>query len=242
MISTTLRAYATRAVAGLALAALLALPLLASSMRSQAKVPVGGDFPIAGAARVIDGDTIAIGDQRIRLEGIDAPEASQRCAGTRGDWPCGQAAASELVRLVAGRQVHCESKGRDKYGRVLGLCFADGVELNAEMVRRGLAWAFVRYSTAYVGIEAEARASKTGVWQGEAQPAWEYRAARWASAGPSAPEGCAIKGNVTRNGRIYHMPWSPWYDQIRVEPDKGKRWFCTEAEALAAGWRPVRIR
>ena len=56
---------------------------------------------------------------------------------------------------------------------------------------------------------------------------------------PQAPSGCAIKGNVTKNGRIYHMPWSPWYAQIKIEPDKGKRWFCTEAEALAAGWRPV---
>ena len=55
----------------------------------------------------------------------------------------------------------------------------------------------------------------------------------------AAPEGCAIKGNVTRNGRIYHMPWSPWYAQIKMEPDKGKRWFCSEAEAVAAGWRPV---
>ena len=70
-------------------------------------------------------------------------------------------------------------------------------------------------------------------------PAWEYRAQRWTAAEPQAPHGCAIKGNVTRNGRIYHMPWSPWYAQIRIEPDKGKRWFCTEAEALAAGWRPV---
>jgi hypothetical protein len=70
-------------------------------------------------------------------------------------------------------------------------------------------------------------------------PAWEFRARRWAAAEGAAPEGCAIKGNVTRNGRIYHMPWSPWYPQTRIETDKGKRWFCTEAEALAAGWRPV---
>ena len=62
---------------------------------------------------------------------------------------------------------------------------------------------------------------------------------RWAAAEQQAPEGCAIKGNVTKHGSIYHMPWSPWYAQIKIEPDKGKRWFCTEAEALAAGWRPV---
>ena len=82
---------------------------------------------------------------------------------------------------------------------------------------------------------------RIGIWQGEAQPAWEYRAQRWTGAEPKAPQGCAIKGNVTANGKIYHMPWSPWYAQIKMDPDKGRRWFCTEAEALAAGWRPVNI-
>jgi hypothetical protein len=67
-----------------------------------------------------------------------------------------------------------------------------------------------------------------------------FRAAgRWAAAEPSAPEGCAIKGNVTSNGRIYHMPWSPWYAKVRIEPAKGERWFCSEAEAAGAGFRPA---
>ena len=73
------------------------------------------------------------------------------------------------------------------------------------------------------------------------QAPWDYRAKRWAAAEQKAPEGCAIKGNITKNGRIYHMPWSPWYAQIKIDADKGKRWFCTEAEALAAGWRPVQV-
>ena len=108
------------------------------------------------------------------------------------------------------------------------------------MVRQGWAWAFVRYSTSYVPEEAAARADGLGIWQGEAMPAWEFRSRRWATAEPQAPQGCAIKGNITKHGRIYHMPWSPWYAQIRMEAgDKGKRWFCTEAEAVAAGWRPV---
>ena len=108
------------------------------------------------------------------------------------------------------------------------------------MVRQGWAWAFVRYSTSYVPEEAAAKAEGLGIWQGEAMPAWEFRSRRWATAEPAAPQGCAIKGNITKHGRIYHMPWSPWYAQIRMEAgDKGKRWFCTEAEAVAAGWRPV---
>ena len=241
MIDSTILAYATRQFGAAVLAAGLALPLI-SWNRSDARPLPAPSAAVSGQAKVIDGDTIDIDGVRIRLEGIDAPEATQTC-GRRwiGSWGCGEAAATELAKLVTAQPVTCESRGTDKYGRMLGSCFAGGLDINAEMVKRGLAWAFVKYSTAYQTVEADARARKAGIWQGEAQPPWEYRQARWATAEGTAPEGCAIKGNVTANGRIYHMPWSPRYDQIRMELDKGKRWFCTEAEAVAAGWRPVQI-
>lgn len=241
MIDSTIIGYATRQLGAAALAAALALPLMFWNGLDARPLPAISPA-VSGSAKVIDGDTIDIGGTRVRLEGIDAPEAAQTC-GQRwiGTWPCGQAASTELARLVNGTQVDCDSRGIDKYGRMLGVCFADGRDINAEMVRRGLAWAFVKYSTTYERVEADARTRKVGIWQGEAQPPWEYRHARWSTAEPAAPQGCAIKGNLTANGRIYHMPWSPWYDQIRMDPDKGKRWFCTEAEAVAAGWRPVQI-
>ena len=203
-----------------------------------------GSGAIVGAARVIDGDTIVIDGTRIRLEGIDAPEAGQSCQRKWfGAWSCGTVATAALAKLIDGRTIACEGRGLDKYGRTLGVCFAGGVELNAEMVRRGYAWAFVRYSSAYVAHEAEARAAKAGIWEGLAQPAWDFRAGRWQVAETAAPEGCAIKGNVTGSGRIYHMPWSPWYDKVRMDDmGKGKRWFCSETEALAAGWRPAQTR
>ena len=242
MIDSTMLTYATRQFGAALLAALLALPLASRTgldARPLPPAPVG----VSGSAKVIDGDTIEIQNTRIRLEGIDAPEATQTC-GRRwiGTWPCGQAAATEIGRLVDGQQVDCASRGTDKYGRMLGICVAGGRDINAEMVSRGLAWAFVKYSTTYEGAEADARARKVGIWQGEAQPPWEFRQARWATAEGTAPAGCAIKGNVTANGRIYHMPWSPWYDQIRIEPDKDERWFCSEADAVTAGWRPVQMR
>lgn len=242
MIDSTISVCATRCAGALVVAAVLALPL-ALSDKPNARTAASLPDHISGIAHVIDGDTISIGDARIRLEGIDAPEASQTC-GRRwfGTWPCGQAAADELARMLDGHQVRCDTRGVDKYDRMLGVCFVDAKDVNAEMVRRGLAWAFVKYSTTYVAIEAEARAQKIGIWQGEAQPAWDYRHQRWSSVESSAPAGCAIKGNITKNGRIYHMPWSPWYDQIKIEPEKGKRWFCSEGEAMAAGWRPVQIR
>ena len=201
-----------------------------------------GQADLAGVAKVVDGDTLAIGGTRIRLEGIDAPEAGQTCRRRLlGHWACGTDATNALARLVDGKALRCEPRGLDKYGRTLGVCFLDALDVNAWMVRNGNAWAFVKYSKSYVKEEAQARELRVGIWQGEAMPAWEYREQRWAAAEPQAPQGCAIKGNITANGRIYHMPWSPWYAQIRMDPDKGRRWFCTEAEAVAAGWRPVNL-
>jgi endonuclease YncB( thermonuclease family) len=197
---------------------------------------------ITGVAKVVDGDTIDVGVVRVRLEGIDAPEVGQTCTrGLAGTWPCGTAATNALAARVEGKQVECERRGVDKYGRVLGVCFVAKQDVNAWMVRHGHAWAFIKYSASYVNEEAQARAERIGIWQGEATPAWEYRQQRWANAEQIAPQGCAIKGNVTSHGKIYHMPWSPWYAQIRMDPGKGERWFCTEAEAVAAGWRPVSL-
>jgi endonuclease YncB( thermonuclease family) len=195
---------------------------------------------LSGRAIVIDGDTLEISGERVRLEGIDAPEADQTCGGGWfGQWKCGRAATAQLRWLTGGRRVECSSAGRDKYGRVLGWCTADGRDINAEMVRSGHAWAFVKYSARYRAVEADARAAKAGIWKGDAEPAWIFRERRWAVAEESAPKGCAIKGNVTSNGHIYHMPWSPWYAKVRIEPAKGERWFCSEAEAGKAGFRPA---
>jgi len=220
----------------LALAGTLALGSAAALVTPRAE----SAETLAGRAAVIDGDTLEIEGTHIRLEGIDAPEKAQTCSRRWfGSWSCGEAASKELAKLVDGRRVECESRGHDKYSRVLGVCFVDGRDINAEMVRNGFAWAFVKYSKSYVETEAEARTMKIGIWQGEAEPAWVFREKRWQAAEQTAPDGCAIKGNVTASGHIYHMPWSPWYGKVRVEANKGEHWFCSETEAKAAGWRPA---
>ncbi|HUS96924.1 MAG TPA: thermonuclease family protein, partial [Hyphomicrobiaceae bacterium] len=135
----------------------------------------------------------------------------------------------------------CIGHGRDSYGRLLGVCAAGGVELNRAMVRQGLAWAFIKYSSSYVAEERAAKSDRLGVWQSDCKPAWEYREARWSTGASAAPRGCAIKGNITNRGRhVYHMPWSPWYTRTKIELSKGERWFCSEAEAIRAGWEPSR--
>lgn len=237
---------------------LLTLGLTRNEGASARPVPIiPPDGVIRGPARVVDGDTIDIGGIRIRLEGIDAPEAGQTCSTAAGaPWECGTEATRTMVQLTRGQDLACVSHSLDTYGRVLATCYAGNTDIEAEMVRRGMAWAFVRYSQTYVADEATARNAHVGIWQGAAQPAWEYRAARWASAVTAAPvsyggasiagagaaSGCVIKGNVSHSGLVYHMPWSRWYDKVTMDTSKGKRWFCSEAEAQAAGWRPAMMR
>lgn len=94
---------------------------------------------ITGHARVIDGDTIAVGKVRVRLEGIDAPETDQKCRDSAGrDYLCGITASKALRNLIGREPVACERVGQDRYGRVLGVCSnAAGVDMSAELVRRG---------------------------------------------------------------------------------------------------------
>ena len=91
---------------------------------------------ITGTAKVTDGDTIRIGDTRIRLWGIDAPERRQSCQGRNGDaYECGRDSAAALNDLTRGRRVESTEKDQDRYGRVVAVCRTEAGELNAAMVR-----------------------------------------------------------------------------------------------------------
>jgi len=109
------------------------------------------------------------------------------------------------------------------------------------MVAEGHAWAFVRFSQDYLPIEQEARAARRGVFAAVNQTPWDFRSGAWSAAQSTsqAPRpACPIKGNVSRSGkRIYHMPWQRDYARVRMDQGEGKRWFCDENEAVAAGWR-----
>lgn len=192
---------------------------------------------LQGAARVIDGDTLEIAGEVVRLHGIDAPEGAQRC----GTIACGAEASRALGRLVRGAVVTCRGETRDAYGRLIAVCEAGGTEINEGLVAAGLARAFLRYSDAYAVAEASARAAGRGFWRAGFPAPWEFRANAWRAAAEAAPfRDCPIKGNISANGRIYHTPHSRWYEHTRIDTRRGERWFCTEAEALEAGWRPAR--
>jgi endonuclease YncB( thermonuclease family) len=131
---------------------------------------------IVGRASVIDGDTIEIHGQRIRLHGIDAPEKGQPCFDASGkSYRCGQIAAMALDEFVGASPVTCRERDTDRYGRTVATCAVRGVDIQAWLVRNGHAFAYRRYSSDHVGAEQEAKNTKRGVWAGSAQPPWEWR-------------------------------------------------------------------
>ena len=180
-------------------------------------------------------------------------KAARPAAGpTAPTGPAGRRRRRGSSNWLRRASLSCEALDRDNYGRIIARCAAGGRDVAATLVSEGLAWAYVRYSSDYVALEAEARAAHRGVWQGPAQVAWDWRrsdgfrpAAARAAEPPAEtaapPAGCAIKGNVSAKGeRIYHTPTSPWYARVRIDATHGKRWFCSVEEAEAAGWRAVR--
>lgn len=131
--------------------------------------PVPAD--VRGAARPIDGDSLFVGANEVRLKGIDAPEGRQTCSREGRTWDCGNAARDELSRLIGRDIVVCSASERDQHGRVLGFCSAGGRDLNAGMVSSGLALAYGGYTRE----ESEARAQKRGLWAGEFERPRDWR-------------------------------------------------------------------
>ena len=128
---------------------------------------------IIGEAKITDGDTIIINDIRIRFTGSDAPESyffgkTQTCLDGKGrEWECGNAATQKLKELINNQTVRCTDEGQDRYGRTLGICYVGDIDLQAEMVKSGMAVAYLRYSDRYEKEQNYAKKVKAGMWAGE---------------------------------------------------------------------------
>ena len=119
--------------------------------------------PVIGQARASDGDSIRLGETRVRLLGLDAPELSQQCDTETGDqWPCGRVARDRMAALLASGPVDCQPDGKDRYGRTLATCTVGSHDLGATMVAEGLAVS----SGPYWREEAVAREASLGIWIG----------------------------------------------------------------------------
>jgi micrococcal nuclease len=193
---------------------------------------------------VIDGDTIEVdyygARRRVRYIGVDTPETvhpsrSVECFGAE--------AATHNRELVAGQFVRLERdiSDTDRYGRLLRYVYVDDTFVNERLVADGFASAYtyppdVRYAEVFRAAEASARVAGRGLWGAGCETA--------APVTPEVTDGtaCLVKGNISQatGERIYHVPGCEYYERTTITLSAGEEWFCSEAEALAAGWRKVR--
>ncbi|MFB9268158.1 thermonuclease family protein [Bradyrhizobium erythrophlei] len=221
---------------------------------------------LAATAIVKDASTVQINNTTYRLDGIDAPAPDQLCIDEHADvWSCGVEARDQLAKLVGGQQVHCDDIGVDPTykKRRLGVCKIEGdpTSLSQLLVRRGYALNVEASATGrFKPDEASAKDNRQGLWKGCFVAPREFRVGKKDGAllGGSCPAdrdkqirdalfpddlampaGCNIKGKyavrarVTGNVGIYHLQACRSYPGL-TNPD---RWFCTEDDAQAAGFR-----
>ncbi len=220
----------------------------------------------AATMTVRDANSVQLGDAAYRLDGIDAPELDQMCIDDHADpWTCGLEARDQLTKLIGGRAVRCDDMGPEKsFGRRhRAICTAEGdkVSLNEQLVRQGFALAREPALKANLKQAAnEAKDAARGIWKGCLAAPADFRIGKKDGALLGAacradrdreiravlfpeelamPPGCSIKGKfavrarVTGNIGIYHFRGCPSYPAI-TKPD---RWFCSEEDALAEGFR-----
>ena len=203
-------------------------------------MPVTVFAEIVGNPRIIDGDSIEIAGQQIRLYGIDAPEAAQECVVAKKRWPCGRDALLALSSVIGNNLVVCQKRDKDRYGRIIAVCNiagSQGFDVNAIMVSQGWALAYRRFAIDYVKDEVEAQRARIGIWKGKFIRPWNWRKGIRLVPDDKQLGACLIKGNIDRQGaRIYHLPRGLYYARTKIDPGKGEKWFCTEAEARASGW------
>jgi endonuclease YncB( thermonuclease family) len=133
------------------------------------------DEVVWGTPTVIDADTLDVGDRRIRLFGVDAPETRQACDLNGHKWQCGEHAALELTVWLHERTVFCRRKGPDSYGRMVAACNRGISDVGGWLVSNGWAVAATKYSMSYVSQENEAKTLNAGIWKSTFFMPWDWR-------------------------------------------------------------------
>ena len=124
---------------------------------------------------VTDGDTIRIGDERIRFSGIDAPEIKQICIYQEIEFKCGEYSKNLLIEKISNQQVNCIREGKDQYGRTLAECFVGKESLSSYLVREGYAFAYRKYSNKFILDEEYAQSKGNGMWSMDFMFPWDFR-------------------------------------------------------------------
>ena len=139
---------------------------------------------ISGIAQVIDGDTIRIKKNKIRLFGIDAPEKNQQCQKPwlsisfltlNKNYQCGKISTDRLKIKINNKFIMCKSRNKDRYNRFIAECFKDKTNINKWMVSSGYAVAYRKYSKKFVSQENLAKKDKLGLWAGTFEMPWDWR-------------------------------------------------------------------
>ena len=124
---------------------------------------------------VTDGDTIRIGDERIRFSGIDAPEIKQTCIYQEIEFKCGEFSKNLLIEKISNQQVSCIRESKDQYGRTLAECFVGKESLSSYLVREGYAFAYRKYSNKFIPDEEYAQSKGNGMWSMDFMFPWDFR-------------------------------------------------------------------
>lgn len=164
---------------------LVAATALALYLRETEAALAPGTALTGAIERVVDGDTLLIGGQRLRLVGLDAPELAQACSNADGSaWDCGAVARNRLRAILGAESVSCEFRRTDRYGRPLVTCRnAAGQDAGAVLVTEGLAMAY----GGYTAEEAAARRDRVGIWQGRFENPEDWRRSRTAEESAGNP-------------------------------------------------------
>ena len=124
---------------------------------------------------VTDGDTIRIGDERIRFSGIDAPEIKQTCIYQEIEFKCGEFSKNLLIEKISNQEVSCIRENTDQYGRTLAECFVGKESLSSYLVREGYAFAYRKYSDKFIPDEEYAQSKGNGMWSMDFMFPWDFR-------------------------------------------------------------------
>lgn len=226
---------------------------IASSTEANLSIkPLTTDLKLLNVVKVVDGDTIDVSldgkTERIRLIGINTPETVD----PRKPVECfGKEASDKAKALLSGKKVYLEADAisgeRDKYNRLLRFVFLeDGTSFNLQMIKEGYAYEYTydvpyKYQAEFKEAQKEAETNKAGLWGDKVCPNTTTTAGVTTTGAVTQANGtstCIIKGNIgSTKEKIYHVIGCGSYAKTTIDESKGERWFCTEKEAVDAGWR-----
>jgi len=198
---------------------------------------------------VVDGDTVKLNidgkTETFRLIGMDTPETVD----PRKEVQCfGLEASNKAKELLSGKKVRIEtdaSQGTyDKYNRLLGYIYReDGLFYNKYMIEQGYAHEYTynspyKYQIEFKNAQKEAQANESGLWSPHTCNGDTIQAATITTTKTNSQNSCTIKGNISSSGeKIYHIIGCGSYNKTVIDESKGEKYFCSEQEAISAGWR-----